>query len=288
MAAACGGGGDRESPSVSAADAAPDARPSTPGADAGVFGAQHKCYGIADDLGEVFAIEPETGQATHLCSVPTAVAEIDAIASHPVTGVYYYVSQADAELGLSAELGSFSPDNCTFDTIGTISTADLAGLSFHPVTGDLYGGDQTDNTLYRFGRDADGAPTAETTVVTVLPLPPKAIAIQPETGMVYVSDADAIFTVDLSDNSVGEPVPLSVGSVQALFFDQDGQLFGAIDHSGLPADTFVRVDATTGEVTQIGGFNPVLYLPDTTDRPLAEDLEATDCNVGGACSDCVD
>lgn len=286
---ACGGGTDRQTPVADGPDAgAPDARPVSPSADAGPFGARHECYGIADDLGEVFAIDPENGQATHLCSVPGALDEIDAISSHPVTGDYYYVSQEDVELAIPAELGTFSPDSCSFQTIGTLTVGDLAGLSFHPETGDLYGGDQTANSLYRFGRDDAGTPTTETTLVTALPLPPKAIAIQPGTGIVFVSDADSLFTVNLDGNVVGDPMPLSIQSVQALFFDADGALFGAVENSGIPADRFVQVNPATGEVTDIGGFNPVVYLPGTTDRPVAEDLEATDCNVGGACSDCVD
>ena len=78
------------------------------------------------------------------------------------------------------------------------------------------------------------------------------------------------------------------GLVQAMFFDEQGDLYGTTDGSSLSPDRFVRVDPTTGQVTDIGGFDPVIYLPDTTARPLADDLEAMDCNVGGACGDCVD
>ncbi len=250
------------------------------GGGTGDFGADRECYGIADDLGEVFAIDRATGQATHLCAVPDEVAEIDAISSHPVTGVYYYVSQS------SAELGWFDPDLCEFHKLGDLEVTDLAGLSFHPETAVLYAGDQDTNELYRFGQDADGAPTPEVTLVAPLPATPKAIAIQPETGRAFVSDAEVLAVVDLATGEAGAVTPMSTDRVEALFFTVDGALHGVVDKDGELANHFVDVDAESAAVADVGPMNPVLYLPGSEARPEADDVEAMECNVGGACNNC--
>ena len=259
--------------------------PPGPGDDPGdgpgdAFGAQRECYGIADDLGEVFAIDRATGRSTHMCSVPEGIAEIDAISSHPVTGVYYYVSQQNSELGW------FDPDLCEFHTIGAIEITDLAGLTFHPETAVLYAGDQSVNQLYRFGQDGAGAPTQEMTLVAPLPITPKAVAIQPGTDRVYVSDAESLASVDLATGDGVANVPMSTDSVEALFFTVDGAMHGVVDHNGTLADHFVDIDPSTGTVTDVGDLNPVEYLPGTTARPEADDVEAMECNVGGACGNC--
>lgn len=247
----------------------------------GSFGAVHECYGIADDLGEVFAIDRSTGQATHMCSVPAEVSEIDAISSHPVTGIYYYVSQS------SAELGWFDPDRCDFHKLGDIDVSDIAGLAFHPETAVLYAGDQDTDELYRFGQDASGAPTPELTLVGALPTTPKALAIQPGTDRVFVSDASSLATLDLATGAAGEIIPMTTERVEALFFTVDGALHGVVDTNGEPPNRFVDLEAATGSVSDVGGLNPVIYLPGSSARPDADDVEAMECNVGGACDDCV-
>ena len=285
LAAACGAGstgdgGLDEDPGEHPGDEDPgDDDPATDD-DAPDYGAAHECYGIADDLGEVFAIDRATGQATHMCSVPAGIAEIDAISSHPVTGVYYYVSQS------SAELGWFDPDACAFDTIGDIEATDLAGLTFHPETGVLYAGDQSSDELYRFGQDASGAPTAEMTLIAALPATPKAVAIQPGTGLAFVSDAASLTPIDVVTGEAGATVPMSRDNVEALFFTVDGALHGVVDHNGELANHFVDIDPASGAVTDVGGLNPVIYLPGTSARPEADDVEAMECNVGGACTTC--
>lgn len=250
------------------------------GGGTGDFGADRECYGIADDLGEVFAIDRATGQATHLCSVPDAVAEIDAISSHPVTGVYYYVSQS------SAELGWFDPDLCEFHKLGDIEVTDLAGLSFHPETGVLYAGDQSSDELYRFGQDEAGAPTPEVTLVAPLPATPKAIAIQPESNLAFVSDAEVLAVVDLATGEAGALTPMSTDRVEALFFTVDGALHGVVDKDGELANHFVDVDPESAAVAEVGPMNPVLYLPGSEARPEADDVEAMECNVAGSCNNC--
>lgn len=250
------------------------------GGGSGDYGADRECYGIADDLGEVFAIDRTTGQATHLCSVPDAVAEIDAISSHPVTGVYYYVSQS------SAELGWFDPDGCEFHKLGDIEVADLAGLSFHPETAVLYAGDQERDELYRFGQDADGAPTPEVTLVASLPATPKAIAIQPGTDRAFVSDAESLAVVDLATGEAAAVTPMSTDRVEALFFTADGALHGVVDKEGELANHVVDVDPDSAAVADVGPMNPVVYLPGSDARPEADDVEAMECNVGGACNNC--
>jgi hypothetical protein len=246
----------------------------------GDFGADHECYGIADDLGEVFAIDRATGQATHLCSVPDQVAEIDAISSHPVTGIYYYVSQS------SAELGWFDPDGCEFHALGAIEVTDIAGLSFHPETAVLYAGDQSTGELYRFGQDTGGVPTPEMTLVAPLPATPKAIAIEPASNRAFVSDAAALAVVDLATGEAGALMPMSTDRVEALFFTVDGALHGVVDKDGTLANHFVDVDPATAAVTDVGPMNPVVYLPGSDARPAADDVEAMECNVGGACNNC--
>ena len=250
------------------------------GTGGGGFGATHECYGIADDLGEVFAIDRSTGQATHMCSVPAGIAEIDAISSHPLTGVYYYVSQA------SAELGWFDPDRCEFHTLGAIEVTDLAGLTFHPETGVLYGGDQSTDELYRFGQDADGAPTPEVTLVAELPATPKAVAIEPGTDRVFVSDTTSLVSVDLATGETVATMPMSIERIEALFFTVDGALHGVVDKDGDPANRFVDVAPATGTGRDVGGLNPVVYQPGSSARPDADDVEAMECNVGGACTSC--
>jgi hypothetical protein len=255
--------------------------PEDPGDDPGAgFGAAHECYGIADDLGEVFAIDRATGQSTHMCSVPAEIAEIDAISSHPATGVYYYVSQS------SAELGWFDPDRCEFHKLGDLEVTDLAGLTFHPESHVLYGGDQSSDELYRFGQDASGAPTPEMTLVAALPATPKAVAIQPATNRAFVSDQETLSWIDLATGEAAPSMPMTIERVEALFFTVDGALHGVVDTDGDPANHFVDVDPATGTVTDVGGLNPVIYLPGSSARPEADDVEAMECNVGGACGNC--
>lgn len=186
----------------------------------------------------------------------------------------------------SAELGWFDPDLCEFHKLGDIEVTDLAGLSFHPETAVLYAGDQGTDELYRFGQDADGAPTAEVTLVAPLPATPKAIAIQPETHLAFVSDAEVLAIVDLATSEAGAVTPMSTDRVEALFFTVDGTLHGVVDKDGELANHFVDIDPTSAAVADVGPMNPVVYLPGSDARPAADDVEAMECNVGGACNDC--
>jgi hypothetical protein len=275
-------GGDGDDPGGDDDDPGGDGDGTGGDGDDDVVGAQHECYGIADDLGELFAIDRETGQATHICAVPDNVAEIDAISSHPTTGVYYYVSQEDAELGW------FDPDSCEFHKLGDLEVKDLAGLSFHPETGVLYGGDELTNEIYRFGQDADGAPTPETTLVASVPSKPKAIAIQPGTNFAYVSDEQSLLTVDLETGAAGTSSRMSSNGIEAMFFTFDGALHGVVEKDGTLANHFVDIDPATGNVQDVGAMNPAIYPPGSSAQPPADDVEAMECNVGGACITCDD
>lgn len=247
-----------------------------------VYGASRECYGVADDLGEVFAINRKTGQATYSCPVPSSVAEIDAISSHPISGVYYYVSQR------SAELGWFSPDFCEFHKLGDLSVTNFAGLAFHPETAVLYATDQSNKVLYKFEQDGSKGPVPSVTKVATLPASGKAFAIQPKTNKGYVSDGSTLYRTDLSTGEWSGAIPLSSDRIEALFFTSDGTLYGVVESNGTPPNRFVQINPDTGVVSDIGMLNPAIYPSTAVTQPPADDVEAMECNVGGACGDCGD
>jgi len=266
------------------------------------YGAVHSCYGIDDDAGEAYVVNIKNdgtlaSRATYSCKVVNdqngvPVSEIDGISVHPVTGIYYYVTQDPASFG------TFSPDVCTFNRIATVTlegtngqpyTDTIAGFSFHPDTAKLFATSEG-GYLYEF-TNVNGAFTGA--IKEIGPIAGEGLALTiPQNNIknvaYYSSGGSSIIEISLTDASRISEIPLGqYVSVEALMFNQEGKMIGVMEEGGNPANSLLMIDvANNNLVTYLGMLNTPLCPAGQICPPDIADMESVDCTATGACDNC--
>lgn len=218
-------------------------------------------YGIDGDNDHLIRVDlnvpaPAVGILGKVIHSSKSIENMEAMTWDPVLGRIIVISNDDdGPLYLIDPANINGAADIPATLVGPTGSDDIEGIAVNPVTGELFGVDNSSHKLVKISVTAGGVAVADIGDLGFKDVEGLAFTFEPDpvlygadtrTGkLITIDTATGVSSAVDSDNMIGFP------NVEALEFDRDGELFG---YSNGTNHQFITVDLQTG----IGEVVPVL------------------------------